>query len=256
MINFPPLRTRRLTVQLKELSIGDSIAIAAMPTHLNESTCTTFLRKALESSKGIADPANWTVQERMLAVCHYLAAVSEDGPDFSIGDGRYSDYLDGAADISIAMQSVPVGELGGDKWSVRHLTGAMAESIERMNGEVEGIGGRLHWLLGSMASQMVMEGEAIPDIADSDGIFDEFLVKKMRVLAGFPDSDFSTLISMYGYGRGKLHHLFDYEFDASGIVSLPKGGVDASLPPARFPVSACLSDLARELGRQSNELGG
>lgn len=255
MIHFPPLRTRRLTVQLRELSIGESIAIAAMPAHLEEASCTAFLRRAVESAKGIEDPAHWTAQERMLAVCHYLASISEDGPDFSLGDGRYSDYLDGGADISIAVQRVDVGEVGGDAWHVRHLTGAMAESIERMAGEVEGISGRLHWLLGGMAAQMVRVGESVPDATDGEGAFDEFLVGRMRVMAGFPESDFAVLMALYAAGREKLHHLFKIEFAADGLVAMPKGGAGGDLPPARFPVRSCLSGMACELVGKPDESG-
>lgn len=255
MINFPTLRTRRLTVQLRELSIGESIAIAAMPTHLEEASCTAFLRRAVATAKGIEDPAHWTIQERMLAVCHYLASVSEDGPDFALGDGRYSDYLDGAADISTAVISVDVGEVGDDAWKVRHLTGAMAESIERMAGEVEGVSGRLHWLLGGMAAQMVRTGESVPDATDGEGAFDEFLIGRMRVMAGFPESDFADLMSRYMEGREKLHHLFKIEFAQDGLVSMPKGGAASDLPPARFPVRTCLSGVARELVGKPDESG-
>lgn len=255
MINFPTLRTRRLTVQLRELSIGESIAIASMPTHLEEASCTAFLRRAVATAKGIEDPAHWTIQERMLAVCHYLASVSEDGPDFALGEGRYSDYLDGSADISTAVISVDVGEVGDDAWKVRHLTGSMAESIERMAGEVEGVSGRLHWLLGGMAAQMVRAGESVPDATDGEGAFDEFLIGRMRVMAGFPESDFAELMSRYMDGREKLHHLFKIEFAQDGLVAMPKGGAASDLPPARFPVRTCLSGVARELVGKPDESG-
>ena len=256
MIHFPALRTRRLTVQLRELTIGESIAIAAMPLHLEEAACTAFLRFAVQSVKGIEDPANWTVQERMLAVCHYLAATAADGPDFAIGDGRYSDYLDGATDIQTQAQQIEVGEVGGDTWHIRHLTGAMAESIERMTGEVQGISGRLHWLLGAMAAQMVRAGESVPDASDGEGAFDEFLVARMRVMAAFPESDFSALMALYLGGREKLHHLFMVEFTSDGIMVMPKGGAAAELPPARFPVRTCLSGLALELVGKPHGAGG
>lgn len=246
MIHFPILRTRRLTVQLRELSIVESVAIAGMPEHLEEASCTALLRYATESVKGVEDPAHWTVQERILAVCQYLASVSEDGPDFSIGKGRYSDYLDGAADIS--LEAVEVGDVGGDAWSVRHLTGAMAESIERMEGEVAGVSERFHWLLGGMAAQMVRAGEDAHDAIDGEGKFDEWLVSRMRVMGGFPDSDFTLLMSKYADGREKLHHLFRIEFTDEGIVAMPKGGTVGDLPPARFPARTCISRIAHELG--------
>lgn len=243
MIHIPVLRSRRLTVQLKELSIGESIALAAMPLHLEEAACTAFLRRAVVSCKGVEDPAYWTVPERMLGVCHYLAAVADDGPDFSLGEGRYSDYLDGAADMK--PDRVDVGDVGGDVWQVGHLTGAMAESIERMAGEVDGIAGRLHWQLGGMAAQLVRAGETPPDPADGEGAFDEYLVARMRIMAGFPASDFETLMTRYAQGRDKLDHLFHVDFSTDGLVALPKGG--GALPPARFPVRSCLTRMALEM---------
>jgi hypothetical protein len=247
MMHFPILRTRRLTIQLQELSIGESIALASIPTHLEEAAATAFLNKCVGSVKGIQDPAHWTVQERMLAICHYLACVSGGSPDFELGDGHYSDYLDGGADINISELTVPVGSVGGDDWSVRHLTGAMAESIERIGGEVEGITGRLHWLLGGMAAQMVRVGESAPDGSDEQGDFDEFMTSRMKIIAGYPESDFTDLMERYQSGREKLHHLFRIEFASDGLVALQKGG--GALPPARFPIRSCLSRMALEMGR-------
>ena len=253
MIHFPPLRTRRLTVQLRELSISESVAIAAMPSHLEEAACTAFLRSAVASVQGAEDPAAWTVPERLLGVCHYLAATAEDGPDFLVGtDARYSDYLDGATDVETNITQVEVGTVGGDAWSARHLTGAMAESIERMAGEVTDkagapMPGRLHWILGAMASQLVRSGETTPDASLADGAYDEYLVERMKVMSAFPDSDFTALMLAFYAGREKLHHLFRLEFASDGIVAMPKGGAAANLPPARFPVHTCISQLAIDL---------
>lgn len=255
MIYFPPLRTRRLTVQLRELTIGDSLALAAMPGHLGEASCTAFLRHAVESAKGLADPAEWTVQERMLAVCHYLAATAEDGPDFSLGNGHYSDYLDGAADIRTDTDQRATGEVGGDTWHVRHLTGVMSESIERLVGEIPGLKPRLHWLVGAMAAQMVRAEEEVPDGSSGEGAFDEFLLARMKIMLAFPESDFEALMALHLAGQDELHHLFRIEFTDDGIVAMPKGGVAGKLPPARFPVYTCLSRLARELVGKPDDVG-
>ncbi|MCM1128953.1 MAG: hypothetical protein NC211_03615 [Alistipes senegalensis] len=254
MIHFSLLRTRRLTVQLRELSIGESIAIASMPPHMEEAEYTAFLRAAVQSVQGIEDPADWTVQERMLAVCHYLAATSDDGPDFSLGKGRYTDYLDMAADIDPDITEVEAGELAGDVWSVRHLTGRMAEAIERLKGEVTDAHSnplpvRLHWILGGMAAQMVRKGEDVPGKDTADGAFDEYLVNRMKIMGSFPESDFAQLMRLYMDGREKLHHLFRIEFNGDGMVALPKGGAADHLPPARFPVRSCLSGLTIDLVR-------
>lgn len=260
MIHFPPLRTRRLTVQLRELTISESVAIASMPPHLEEAECTAFLRAAVQSAQGIEDPAQWTVQERMLAVCHYLASTSDDGPDFAIGGGHYSDYLDGATDIQTQAPMIELGELGGDTWKIQNLTGRMAESIERMEGEIQNAAGqpftgRLHWILGGMAAQLVRASEDAPDAAMADGAFDEYLVERMRVMVAFPSSDFEVLMGMYLTGRQKLNHLFKIEFSPSGVLAMPKGGAAANLPPARFPVRTCLSRVALELVGKPDESG-
>lgn len=258
MIYYPVLRMRRLTVQLRELSIGESIKIASIPVHLKEASITAMLRFAVESVKGkdiIEDPAHWTVQERIMAVCHYLASISDGEPDFTIGKGRYSDYLDGGSDSGLMESDINIGEVGGDIWHIRHLTGAMAESIERLSGELDGISGRLHWLLGGMAAQLTIEGENSPNPIDGEGKFDQFLVDRMKVMAGYPESDFNALLGLYFAGREKLHHLFHIEFDNNEIVSLPKGGAASDLPPARFPVSTCLSRVVLDLVRVAHEPG-
>lgn len=252
MIHFPILRTRRLTVQLKELSIGESIAIAAMPSHLEEAVTTAFLVKAVESAKGIENPADWTVQERMMVVCHYLASVSEDGPDFAVGDGRYSDYLDGSID-KVLDQAIELGEIEGDDWLLQDLTGVMAESIERIHGEIESVSGRLHWLLGCMSAQLIRKGEETPAPSDGEGNYDEFLINRMRTVSSFPESSFAALMNSYLNGRESLHHLFKIELSSDGLVALPKGGAASNLPPARFPVRSCVSRLAKDLGRESHE---
>lgn len=246
MIHFPILRTRRLTVQLKELSFRQSIRLAAMPVDAEEAARTAFLRYAVESCKGVEDPAQWTAQERMLAVCHYLAAVRDDGPDFELGGGgHYSDYLDGAMDAS--PDDIDVGEVGGDHWKVQRLTGAMAESIERLSGEIDGLTGRLHWLVGGMAAQMIRLGEIVPGPESGEGAFDEYLAARMRVMAEFPASELEALLELYTQGRAALDHLFCVDFSDTGLVALPKKG-GGDLPPVRFPVRAALTRTALEMG--------
>lgn len=242
MIHFPMLRLRRLGIQMRELGIGQAIAIAEMPAHLHEAGVTAHLRAAIDSVKGIDDPANWTLQERTMAVGHYLACTLEGGPDYAIGDGLFSDYMDGATDYP--CDSVDAGELGSDAWTVRQITGGMAESIERVAGDVAK--GRFAWLLGSMAAQMLRTGELSPDATESPGEFDAWLVERMRVLQAFAESDFSGLLEMFYAAREKLHHLFAIEFTADGVVALPKGG--AELPPARFRADSCISDMAKAMG--------
>jgi hypothetical protein len=250
--HFPVLRTQRLTVQLQELSIGASIRLAAMPEHWREAASTAFLRAAMQSAQGVDDPLQWTVQERYLAVAHYLAAVLEDGPDFTIGGGHFTDYLDSDADSFV--ESHELGEFGGDQWRIVHLTGAMAESIERLDGEFS-MTGRLHWIFGGMAAQLVRQGEDIPDFS-SDNQRDEWLLTRMRIFAAFPESQFERLMTAYYVGLDALHHLFTINFNDRGIVVMPRKGADGGLPPATFPVDSCLSRTALDLAGQFVEPGG
>lgn len=248
---IPLLRTKRLTVQLKELSIGASMTLASMPEHLEEAALTIFLNSAIDTVQaGSENPAEWTVQERSFAVAHYLASIMPDGPDFSLGNGKYSDYLDGTADISAAMNQIPIGEVGGDNWELKHLSGVMTEAIERLVGEFD-IPLRMHWLFGAMAAQLVRVDEDYPDF-DSAGNYDEWLLARIKVLVEFPESDFEQLMGAYFAGREKMHHLFDYNFDDKGIVILPRKGGAEGLPSARFPVRTTLSKMAINMAGKSH----
>jgi hypothetical protein len=124
-----------------------------------------------------------------------------------------------------------------------------------MAGEVEGLSGRLHWLFGAMAAQLVRSGEDAPEAADGEGAFEEYLLARMRVLKGYPDSDFAKLMVLYLEGRDKLHHFFALEFTNDGIAAMPKGGAASNLPPARFPFSSCVSRFALQLGGKHEESG-
>lgn len=265
MLYFPILRIRSLELQLRELSVAQSIALAAMPPHLEQAGATAFLRAATQSATGAAgsDPLHWTVQQRTLAVAHYLSVVSDDGPDFAIGAARYSDYLDAAADHPHEPRtphSGILGEVGGDTWSIRHLTGAMAESVERLIGEVRDahdvpLPVRLHWTIGAMAAQLVRYGDdAAPSVEDGAAL-DAYLLLRMQTLAQYPESDFSQLLNLFFIGQEKLHHLLRIGFGDEGIVVLPRENVKeaggALLPPARFPVHALIGTLAIGFAKKS-----
>lgn len=251
MIHFPVLRTRRLTVRMKELAMIDAIALAAIPPHLNEEATTAFLRAAVDDVQGVESPEDWTVQERTMAVCHYMASTLDDGPDFSLagGQARFSDYLVGEQDYP--GDSVEAGTLEGDRWELRHLTGAMAGAIERLQGELAGVSGHAHWRIGRMAAQLVPNGDAVPTAGDIDAA----LIERMRVIANYPESAFVQLLDAFERARGELDHLFILDADEHGLMALPREGSAAEQPPARFPVGACITDLARYLGGKPEAAG-
>ncbi|MDW0357796.1 hypothetical protein Q8G38_00540 [Halomonas venusta] len=247
MINFPMLRTKRLTVRMKELAMIDAIALAAIPDYLNEEATTAFLRASIDSVQGVENPEDWTVQERTMAVCHYMASALDDGPDFSLagGEARFSDYLLGDQDYPDDL--IDIGDIEGDRWEVRHLTGAMAGSIERLQGELPKVTGDAHWRIGRMAAQLIPNGKAVP----TGGDIDAAMIERMRVIAGYPESVFARLMGAFEKSRQALDHLFILEADEHGLIALPREGSAAEKPPARFPVSACLTDLSKYLGGKS-----
>lgn len=246
-ISIPKLNTHRISVQLQPLTIGQSIAIAKMPPAKEQAEMTAFLRAAIQTADGVTNPLLWTVQERMLAVAHYLSVTSPDGPDFAVGDGKFSDYL--MLEIDHAEDMTDLGEACGDKWKIRPLLGVYADSLERIMGAVkyekgEALTGRGHWLIGAMAAMLVRVGEVVPSPESHDGEIDDWLMERMRVFLNFPEMDFTDLAVLWAKGRKMTDHLFTIEFTDSGIVALPKEGADG-LPPCRFPVDACLSDFAK-----------
>lgn len=243
MIHFPALRTRRLDVQLRELTIGEAVELAAVPLKGHEAAITQLLRSIVREARGAhADPGRWTVQERMMVVAHYLASTSEGGGNFQVGEGRFLDYLhaepDGAPDVA------PAGDACGDSWDVRQVTGDEAAIMEGL------CASRLDWLAADMAARLAVRGknEGRPDASTRAGEFARWVHERMGVFKAMPESDFEALFGVYRAGLLELHHLFWLELDAEGYVAMPRKGGGADLAPARFPASSTLSELALALG--------
>lgn len=250
MIQFPTIRTSRLTVKLHELSLLKSIELANIPEDRIEQACTHLLMATTKLSVNCPPVKDWTAQERIFVLCNYLSTVFDD-PDFAIGDqAHFFDYLGVAGDVDFVADPVVVGEVGGDKWMIRHLTGTMAEAIERRLGDIYDIHGRSHWLLGCMAAQLYRDGEE-PSSTDNEGDFDDVLVERAKVFANYPDSDFQELLLAFYRGREKLKHIFDLDIDHKGIVVLPKEGAEGDLPPARFRAHLGLSAVAAEMAEKT-----
>lgn len=246
MIYFPPLRTERLTVQLQELPMIEAIGLASVPEHANEESATRFLKAAVKESTGkVVDPDDWTVQERLMVITHYMASTMDDGPDFkldAIGEVRYSHYLMGDRDYP--ADTAEIGEIEGDTWTLQHLTGHLAAAIERVHGEIEHLDHHSHWLIGRMAAQLVPNGLAVG--ADG-GDLDAALLARMRVLCAYPESVFVQLQSGFFAATETLDHLFLIDTDDNGLIVRPKEA-EANQPPARFPARTCLTALALAMG--------
>jgi len=242
MKHFPLLRSGTWAVQLRELSIGQCLQLAAMPPERDQAQMTAFLRFA--SVDPASDPLLWTVAERTFALCHYLAITDEHSANFAVGAGHLTDYLD--AGKLRTSDCIDMGILAGDHWKLQQLNGVMAESIERIEGECEHLTGRAHWLIGAMAAQLQRSGEALPNVINDSDAYERWLVERMRVLCAFPESDFSALLAAFERNYVQLAHLFRLHFDDQGLVFLPQEA-RGDLPAARFPVSAALGPVAQAL---------
>lgn len=245
LISFPRFRSNRLDVQLRELSIGQAMDVAVIDVDKHEATATKFLNFAIAESVGKeVDPRLWTVQERTAVIAHYLANTTDGDRNFEvIGNdqaGRYLDYLDG--DHDYPCESIDLGEIGGDKWSISHVLGAHAVIMEDV------CKSRTDWIFADMSVRMSREGESKPDPLRESGKYADFLKERIEVLKAYPESEAGELFISYMSGISRLHHIFHLRFDDSGFLIDPKNG-GAALLAARFLASECVSDLARALCR-------
>lgn len=258
MIHFAPLRTRRLAVRLKEISIGDAIKIAAIAAEKHEQETTEFLRFVLEEAATptalhLADPRAWTVQERMFAVCHYLATVSEEGGNFSVGEGAYADYLLPNTDYP-RIDVIDCGHVGDAAWQMRPMNGAQAEAIEGLQFERPDAG-YFHWVSGAMAAQLCKVGEDVPDALVNFFDYRNWLRDRINAFTALPESEFAELMRCWLDGQQKLAHFFQINFNGNGALAMPVGESAGSLPAARFRAGPCCSEIAARLGGKQTRVG-
>lgn len=252
MISFSPIHARRLQVRLRELTIGDEIALCHLPEESHEKALTEFLLRAVESAgtpsaRHVADPRAWTISERLMVLAHYCSHTRDDGPDYTVTEAsKLSDYLDFARDLPAQPATFEAIE---DKWVLQPLTGAMAEAIETLQIDSD-LKGREHWMIGFMAAQLLREGETCPDPAAESTEYIDWLASRMTVIKGLPASSMQSLYVAYRAAQEHDTQFFRIWFDESGIIVLPKEAGDA-VPPARFLVLAGISELALSLTGKS-----
>lgn len=248
MIVFKPLRTRRLDVQLQELSIGDEIALCHLPELAHEQSLTAFLERAVElasapTERHVASPRAWSVGERLLALAHYCIHTREDGPDYAVTDvSKLSDYLDIGRD---AHATPATFEACGDRWELRPLIGAAVEVLEGLQDQME-LRGREFWIVGGMAAQMLRAGESPPDPATEFAEYAEWLERRIITMTNMPSSGFDVMFAEYAEAMQKGGQFFRLWFDKEGVIVLPKEA-EAAVPPARFPVHSCIGTVALSL---------
>jgi hypothetical protein len=249
MIHFPRLQTARLDVQLRELTIRESVALAATQLDRHEAATSALLGLIVADAKGAnTQPGRWTVQERMMVVAHYISCTSE-APNFDLGDGAFLDYLQG--EIDAGPESVAAGRACGDDWTCKQLTGDEAVLIEQQCST------RLDWTLADMAARMratSSEDPPPPDASTEPAKYAEWIKERSSLFERMAESDFEEMFACYRNGLVALRHLFWLDFDSHGHIVMPKpaktgeGEGGRELPPVRFPVASALGSIARILG--------
>ncbi len=247
MIHFPPLRTKRLNVQLRELTIQQAIDLAATPLKKHETATQALLKFVVEESAGAAsNPLAWTVEERMMAVAHYLSCVSEESADFSVGDARFTDFVLFGRDT--APDAVEAGLACGSDWHMHQVNGAQALAMEAV------CTSRWDWVVADMAVRMrpTDETQPPPDAIEDPEAFGDWLTARMQDVRSLPESDFSELFVLMTMAADKARHLFSIDVDAEGYFAWAGKGGDQPVA-ARFPVSAAILDLTRSFCDQPPE---
>lgn len=257
MKSIQPVHTLRISVQPRELEIGQVQDLCAIPYRFAQRTITAFLKVACEQIPRpagrlhVTDPLLWSVNERMNVVIFYLAAMLDDGPDFKLGKGHLHDYLLAGADY---LESVEF-EHRGDIHLCTPLHGYQAEAIETM---VEtGVLSKTYfgWQLGVMAACIRGKDEAPIEYVDPAS-YSKALLERINTLKKCPETEFVQLFDAYSQASAQLQHFVHAVFNAQGVlaaqVTEPSTGKDGEpgvpdLGPARFHPRIGISRGACEL---------
>ena len=264
-----PSKTSRLTVRLKEMSIGSAMALLNREKGFIERDKSLLIEKVTESliwhqTGETATSQQLTVQERIFIEGQYLSMVGEH-PNFDIGHLKYADFFTGKQH---ELDFVHLGQCAGDDWAMSQITGDMAEGVEAeiVMGATRPIE-RFTWILGFMAAALYRPDKEQPPAEQSytqnPKAYGEWLEARMQVFEGLPESAFLELFVAFIDGLDKLAHLFNIGFDDHGIVFLSKatapstdseneGEAGGSNPtPARFRRDAFFTEWTLRLSGQA-----
>lgn len=260
MLFFQPIRTSRFTVQLQELTNADSRALLNIPSNYIEQGRAEFLRRAIKSiqwHKGFEqnELSDLTVQERLMIEASYLSVVA-DHPDFALGNGQYSDYLQFDKNYKHAEQKVgliPGDTADKDIWFIQPMTGLMLEVIEERLLAREEVA-RIDWLVMAMAAQLYRKQDELPDPKADVVQYGDWLEERAEQMTRLPVSAFNGLFGLFVQGGEMIAHLFDINFDEEGVLVFPKSeyktneeGEEYALIPARFHPHSKIDEITKRL---------
>ncbi len=253
MRSIQPVHTARVSVQMRELTIGQVQELCTIPYQFEQRTITAFLNAVCEhlprgsGKESVTDPLLWSVNERMNAVIYYLASMLEDGPDFAIGEGHLRDYLLAEADY---VDAVPFRH-DDDDMVCTPLHGYQAEAIEHL--VTTGVLPRSYfgWQLGAMAA-CVRGADELPLEYSDPTAYSKQLLARVEALKNAPEREFVRLHQAFLDASMSLQHFVHVGFSDQGVVSVqvtdpdPEKGVP-ELGYARFHPRSGISRGACEI---------
>ncbi|WP_236167387.1 hypothetical protein [Pseudomonas fulva] len=245
---IPPINTARISVELHEPDMDSNERTLEIPAQFEQRTATELLRgiiKPIERPGAVADPRMWSVNERMFVIASYMSATREDGPNFPIGEGTFSDYLLDGTDY---VAEVPF-ECDGRALVYSPLHGYQAEVIETLLAAGNYSNTAYSWWKACIAA-CVRGADEEPLPYRDDAQYEALLVGRIESVGGLSDSAFVELFDAYQVAAQSGAHMVYAITNAYGVlaaqVSEPSEGVP-ELAPARFPARSAISRRAREI---------
>lgn len=253
MITFPLKRTRRIAVEMRELTLDEAASVCRIPHDRPEQATSVFLRAACSKAtrptdRYVSDPRLWTVEERAMLTAHYLGTMSPGGYDFSLGGAHLSDYL--LPDQDLIETEIVAGDAAGESWLMVPLLGAHAELLEQV------CTSKADWVVGLLVCQMRRRDDHQPPIQDMGDVEAEsWLREQMAQMRARPESEVEELYALYGSQRHRLRHYFipaigllPGKAKRYGIVFIPTEHAEAGVDyPVTFLAVSAVSETTRRV---------
>lgn len=243
-----PINTRRVSVEMSEMTIEDVEKLCEIPAIFEQRTLSELLRrvcKPIDRAGAIADPRFWSVNERIFVVANYMASTRDDGPDFPVGEGHFSNYLLSDSDY---VGDIPFS-FDGNEGVYTPLLGYQAEIIEALIAGGTYKSTDFSWWCADMAATMRGANEQ-PEPYVDDAQYESWLVKRIASLRKLEANEFVRMFQAFVKVRDSGAHLVHAVTNSYGVVAAPvserKEGAP-ELAPACFPARSCISSGASSL---------
>ncbi|MBD8671647.1 hypothetical protein [Pseudomonas lurida] len=245
---IPPINTRRLSIELTELDMDDIQDLCEIPAVFDQRTASVLLSRIARSSDrpgAVTDPRLWSVNERMYVIGSYMAATRDDGPDFPLGEGHFSDYLLLNTDYPDQVEF----EHEGNTLIYTPLLGYQAEIIETLIADGTYKKTAYSWWCGAIAA-CVRGVDEQPLVYVDDGSSEKVLIERIAGVRKLKDSQFVGLFDAYLLAAQRAAHFVYAITSEYGVLAAQVSDVSEGVPelaPARFPAHSAISERSREV---------